>query len=579
MNITKVQKKFIKQNYKKLPLEEIAKKTGLSSQEIEQYLRKKGKEIKQKQSIDTSKEYKSLKDLGLIIKRNLPFLLLLLTLVILVFANSLKGDFVSDDMASYVENKTLADFDSVLASRTLQSLLYYISYNTVDQDSLFLHSASVLSHYVAVVIFFVLFYMKFGKKPAMIATTLFSVHPVLTEAVSWVSGINYIFQAIHTLILVILYTLYRNSGNKVYLISAVVFFAALNLMSINPWTLVIPVTIVVWDQFFLHDRIKYENLIRYIPLFLVSILIFLIKLIPAATERVNTLYMHPEERSPYWLTFPYTVFMTFKLMLFPDKLTLYHEGEALTPLFFNITRVFLLAMIIFVPYLLIKKRRTGAGIILIIFASILPALSPIQVAWFIAERYLYFGTAFFCLMLAFLFLHIEKKWNMKYASLALTLLVLIGYSIRTMTRNVDWRTHKNLWLATYKVSPSSPKVHNNLGDIYTRENNYEKAIYHFERSSLLSPNFDAAHFNLARTYYIIRDLENAKLKFKDALRVNPRLLQAYYMLGVIEYEAGNAEGARQYYLKALEINPNDPDTLRAMQLLSTQPQPPQPVAP
>ncbi|MFA6981589.1 MAG: tetratricopeptide repeat protein [Patescibacteria group bacterium] len=580
MKITKQQKKTIAQSYKESTVKELADRTGLSEVEVEQYLSKKGKEAKVERPKDELPSYTSLKDLVLILRMNLPFLLVLLVVIIAVFANSLKGAYVSDDIATYVDNKELANFDTVLKSQVkIQTLILYISYNTFGGNPIFLHSVSILTHYLVTVVAFVLLYMRFGKKPALIAATLFAVHPVVTEVVSWISGINYAYQSIKTLILLILFTLYRNSNNKKYLIAAVIYFLILNLMSVNPWSLVIPATIVAWDQFILQSKINFKKLLVFVPLLAVSVLIFMWKLMPVASDRVSMLYAHPEERSPYWLTFPYTVFMTFRLMIFPDKLTLYHEGEVLTPLFFTITRIFLVVMIFLIPYL-IRKNRTIAGLILVIYASLIPALSPVQVAWFMAERYLYLGLAFFCLMLGFLFLYIEKKSNKKYVALILTILLFLAYSVRTMVRNVDWRSHKNLWFATYKVSPSSPKVHNNLGDIYTREGNYEMAIYHFKRSGEISPNFDAAHFNLGRTYYITRQIDLAKQKFMGALRVNPTLYQAYYMLGVIEFDAGNLDTAQAYFLKALEINPADPETLRAMQMLnSRQVQTTQPLAP
>jgi protein O-mannosyl-transferase len=45
-----------------------------------------------------------------------------------------------------------------------------------------------------------------------------------------------------------------------------------------------------------------------------------------------------------------------------------------------------------------------------------------------------------------------------------------------MIRNSDWQNQDTLWIATGKTAPSDPKTHNNLGDLYGRHGDLDRAI-------------------------------------------------------------------------------------------------------
>ena len=77
--------------------------------------------------------------------------------------------------------------------------------------------------------------------------------------------------------------------------------------------------------------------------------------------------------------------------------------------------------------------------------------------------------------------------------------IVVSLSIRTIVRNVDWKNEDNLWVATGKVAPSGAPIHNNLGDVYARHNDYPKAIEEFTRATQINPGYADAYHNLANT--------------------------------------------------------------------------------
>ena len=108
--------------------------------------------------------------------------------------------------------------------------------------------------------------------------------------------------------------------------------------------------------------------------------------------------------------------------------------------------------------------------------SLSPTLTPFRLNWIVAERYLYLPIlgilAPFGLGLIKLSQMVKVK-GLVYVSLIIIITLL---SVRTIIRNIDWKNEDNLWIATGKTSPSSPNTHNNLGDVYGRLGDKQKAL-------------------------------------------------------------------------------------------------------
>jgi predicted O-linked N-acetylglucosamine transferase (SPINDLY family) len=137
--------------------------------------------------------------------------------------------------------------------------------------------------------------------------------------------------------------------------------------------------------------------------------------------------------------------------------------------------------------------------------------------------------------------------------MALLIVLITAYATRTIIRNRDWRTHASVWRATVKVSPLSPKAHNNMGDVYSLEGNEEKAAAEFRRAIELKPDYADAYHNLALTYQRMGRLDEAVVNYEKAVLYNPRLWQSYQNLAVIYAQRGEAKKAREYWEKAQEV--------------------------
>ncbi|MBT6401660.1 tetratricopeptide repeat protein [candidate division WWE3 bacterium] len=512
--------------------------------------------------------FKNWKDVKTFLLKNLDFVLLLSLIIIAVYFNSLKGVFISDDVPGYLNNPLIRDFKTALSTWHWQEITYSILFAIFKLNPTPLHVLSVLFHIVSVLSFFIFTSNFFSKRISMFSAMLFAVHPLASEVVAWISAINYPIFSTTTFLAGTSYVMFRRTNNKKHLwISVGMFGLVLFFTKASQALTVFPVIILI-DQFLIEKKLTWKSA-KHLSWYLIPIGLYLAgkaaKIafrIDAVSPTLNT------GHTSYLTSLPYSIYMTIRLMVFPDKLSLYHDSEPITKfLLFEMYTTF--AVLVWSVILTWKKHRKVAGLILIGVASFAYMLSPIQVSWYFAERYVYFATAIFCIFLAMGINKIEKKFPKKHISLIVLVLIAGAYSARTFVRNNEWRTRKSLWEATARVVPLSARTYNNLGDVYAVEENMEASVEAFLKAIELDPNYADATHNLGLTYYKMGELDRATAQFQASLEINPNLLPAYVHLSMVEFDKQNLGKAKEYLEKSLEINPN---YTRARQLLDNFPE-------
>jgi hypothetical protein len=521
-----------------------------------------------------------IRELWKFIKSNYIIFLILTGLIFLIYIPLIKGQFLNlDDQNGIVLNKTLYSVNDTLKTLDAPSIALSLVIHFFGMNSTALHIFSISEHVVCTILVFILAYLLFGKKVALITSFLFATQSVNTEAIGWLSGSGYPFRTGVTLLILISYVLFRKTRKIWYLIlSSVIYLASQYMIKSQGWMFVVPFLLVIIDQFVLEKKIVFKNIKYYIPYIAVS-LVFAAMLVPGLFKQrlidLNTLYyVNTDTATPLINRIPYTTYMAYKLIAFPLTLTIYHEGEIITGSLYAFMILVTVAIVFGILYLW-KKDRVIAGLLLTIPFSILPSYSPIIVAWTAAERYLYIGAAFFSMILAILFVRIEEKKKWKKFALIVTVNICLLYSARTFLRGFDLNNSKSLWLATRKVSPYSYRVYNNLGDVYANEGSYELAIEAFKRSVALKPDYADAVHNIGFIYLELGDIPKAKKYLQQSIDMNPRLFQAWYKMGRIFLAEKNYTQAQIYMTKALELNPKDETVQQSVQelnaLLSTSP--------
>jgi len=454
------------------------------------------------------------------------YLVFLVLITLALYANSLGGDFVSDDYATISTNpeilnisKAFAGFSFVNISNYFLALIFGVS------SPVPFHIYSLSWYLLSLVSVFVFVYLLWGERVAKYTSLFFAFMPIHVEAVSWISGKPYVMFAVFFLWTFNFFLQWRKSGENKYLWWFWVFFALTVKMDVvrSPGlVLALGVYMVIFDREIL-KRMK----VGYVLGVLAGLGVSFALIWPTIKTRImainggatgKELWSSPLEQ------YPTVIAKYLELTIFPKTLTLYHT-MFVNPMWLNwvILLVFISLIII---YLKIDKRVAFS--LLFIFLVSVGSMAPIKVGWWVAERYLFLGSLGVAMFVGLLMDKIALGW--KYLPVVVLLPLLSWYGYLVLVRNHDWSTNHNLWVQTVKASPNSHNAWNNIGDDYDKLGEYEKAIESFTKSTEMKEDYADAYHNRANIYYKIGDYENAARSYSLAIEKNPLLKQSYMSL-------------------------------------------------
>ena len=483
--------------------------------------------------------------------------LVLAGLCFLAYANSINNGFVSDDVGAILKNPNVAHLSSywLQPSELLNSLSYRIAkFNVIPY-----HLFSIVLHFLNTVLVFFFLRLFFKTGPSFLSAALFAVHPIHTEAVTWISGRPYLFTSLFTLAAYLLYChatkgiSHKRIKFTPYLFSLSVF--SYYLMANFSFYFIFPFLLILSDITFGHFRKTWKWWLPFLGILILRIVlakaIILERIYYAADITVGRIIW----TNPI-INFTLSVFSHLWLLIWPVKLTLYHEPVSFTPIALKVCIISLFFLISSLPFIFKKAKELFFGIgIFVLFLA--PTYSPIIVANLVAERYIYFPSVILSIFAAFLYERYVRnsKKIIKIAALSLFMLTITIYTVRTIIRNGDWRNPEKFWQATVAVSYKSPSAYSEAGLMYHQKADVQKAIALLKKAIEVSPNYAKAYNNLGVIYREIGKHEDAMDLYKKAIEINPRYLDAYYNLGNIYRDIGRNEEAIALYKKAIEIDP------------------------
>ncbi|HLM84457.1 MAG TPA: tetratricopeptide repeat protein [Candidatus Bathyarchaeia archaeon] len=567
------QKQCIKKRLRKSSISGIAAEIDVSEDEILDYLKKKWPKEKYEKYLRTRFETESSpSETGSsfsfwnFLNENRLTIGFLALLVLATYANSFFNGFVSDDIAGFLRNENIGKFSAIFggpAHFSVSSLFQYIAYHIGGLHPFTFRAINVFFHLGCVLLIYLLLSLSMDKRVATITASIFAVHPVLTESVSWISGGLYSIYAFFFLLSFLFY-LFSKSNEK-YFKYAVVFFV-LSVFS-SEKALVLFLVFGLYEFTFGNLRYDWKKIM---PFFSVSVLL-LILYIAKIGSRVSAVESHSYQSSggmynPF-IQIPVAIGSYLKLIFWPAHLTLYQtemnfsQGQYL---------ILLLISLIFAGTAIWSWRKNKNIFFWLVFfvITLLPTLTPFKISWIVAERYAYLGTLGIIVVVAMLldrFLKMNENAKMVgYFALVLIIATLAG---RTIVRNRDWKSEDTLWMATAQVAPSGQQIHNNLGDVYARQGDMNRAVEEFKKAIEINPNYADAYHNLGNTYQAMGQLELAMENYLKAASINPQLWQSYQNMAAIYFNREQYDQALENIKKALEINPNDQNLQQNLQVI------------
>ena len=241
MDLTENQKKYIKKKIKSREVDRIANDLGLSIKKINDYLLTTNYRIKENQLAIERKfilkseidemSHKVLPSIKSIIKDNWITILILIGLAIITYANSLGNQFVSDDRP-ILETKNIYEWGRAFKqpSHLLGELIKTIAFKINGFNPFFYRLFNYLFHFATIVGVFVLVSLLSQARLAFIVAALFAVHPLNSEAVVWISAIQYTQLACFSIWGLINYRIWQINRQWINIFAVIVLFI-LSLLS------------------------------------------------------------------------------------------------------------------------------------------------------------------------------------------------------------------------------------------------------------------------------------------------------------------------------------------------------------
>lgn len=488
-------------------------------------------------------------------KNTLIFFSFFVFIIFIVYGNSLNNAFLSDDLAEIVNNPNVSNLTQAIQTHPtgfLRPLFYWIAFEIGGLNPIIFRLINIFFHIGSVMALFLIVSRLHGAKAAFFASVLFAIHPAISEPVVWISGGGYQQYTFFFLVSLLLYI--STSKNKLFYFLSIIFYL-LSFMSHPVMPLSLFAVFIFYEICFGNLR---KNFLKIIPFFTLVIFYLFVSL-GALPERENTLQtMHYQQSgidNPFY-TIPVAISTYFQLLIYPAGLTLYHSELSFSGIEFIFKLLITITFILMILYAYKKNKVVFFwGSLFLIALS--PTLTPFRLNWIVAERYLYLPSiGIFTILGIYLSKFSGKKElrNFIYSIFAITVILL---SAVTITRNIDWKDENHLWIATGKTSPSSPNNHNNLGDVYGRLGDKQRALEEFKTAIALKPNYGDAYHNLANTYRELGDNEKAIENYLNAIKNNPNLWQSYQNIAAIYFSLQQYSLALENIEKAIQINPNN----------------------
>ena len=202
-------------------------------------------------------------------------------------------------------------------------------------------------------------------------------------------------------------------------------------------------------------------------------------------------------------------------------------------------------------------RLIGFGV-LWFFITLSLESSVIPIADVIFEHRLYLPSAGAFIAITTAVFMISARWKgMERAVVAAFLLIIMALAGASYSRNMVWQDGVRLWEDVALKSPRNARAYNNLGAEFKEKKMYSEAINEFRMAILLKPDYAEAHYNLGVVYQALNRFNEAVEHYLMAVKLKPDYAWAHLNLGDIYYQVFNMpDKAEKEFLTAVSLMPD-----------------------
>ena len=554
----------------------------------------------------------------------------------LLYANTLGHGFVLDDGIVITENVFTKDgvkgiggilahdtfygffqqegLENLVAGgryRPMSLVLFAIIYQLVGANPFLFHLVTVLLFaFTCLVLYRVLLsllnarYSEIATKAAWLGTMLFAAHPVHTEVVANIKGCDELLALLGSLGALYYALKAWDSGERKWALWSGIAFLIACLSKENAVTYAVLIPLAIW--FFRdkeEDKATTSVWRNSMPIFAATVAFLLIRgvVLPwsssfgntASAELLNNPFLKYE--GGQWVDFSFsekfaTIFYTLweyvRLLFVPHPLTHDYYPRHIDMMSFGNPMVLLsLAMYGFLAVwaILGLKKRDPIAYAILLYLLPLGIVSNIlfPVGTNMSERFIFMPSIGFSLAAG---IFLSRNWD-KNKSLVTGIfgIAMLLFSLKTISRNANWKSNDSLFMTDVEVSKHSAKLQNACAQLLLDQAREEKdlnkkrqlcqdAVKRTNISLEYYPEFKASIVVRAGAELEMEQFEEAIKDYRKALSLAPDDKQRKVMLALALREYGKYYGQKRNDLanafknlnESWDLNPEDPETARLL---------------
>lgn len=531
---------------------------------------------------------------------------------IAVYAGTLQNPFVFDDNLNIVDNakvKDLSRFWPPSGNRWLGDLSFGLNYAAGGLDVSGYHLVNLVIHLCNTLLVYALMRLAFrtpifgswSRDPensttvpavSFLAGTLFCVHPIQTQAVTYIIQRFTSLATLFYLLAVVLYLAARITMEQKKRTWAIVYYAggllsAVLAMKTKEIAFTLPFAVCLAEVTFFRSAGatgagRWRARIGMLVPFLLTLVIIPAGLLSFDKPLGETVLSIPKalnvsaeiSRHDYFLSQIRVVSTYLRLLFFPVNQSfdyLYPVVRSLADAGLLLAAALHLSLLSGAAYLIVRPsasspllRLAGFGVIWFYLALSVES-SVIPISDVIFEHRLYLPgvglllscTAGFGYIFSGAFLPPKA---LRGLSLALICLVTV-FGIAAFERNTVWQEELSLWQDVVAKNPSHSRGHSMIGVIYKQRGEIDWAIESFRNAIQVKPDYAEAHVNLGSSYIIKGMLDEGLAEMLTALgfhsldKIDTAAL--YINIAYYHIRKGTPEKAFNYLRLARDLTPED----------------------
>jgi tetratricopeptide (TPR) repeat protein len=498
-------------------------------------------------------------------------LFLLVAATVIAYANSLNVDFVYDDYAFVRNNEEIRTFTPLgkflLSAETFSQPANYHVYRPLATATfavnyaLGYHIVNLAFHALnAFLVMMLLRLLGFQPGPSFAGALVFAIHPVHTEAVTWISGRGNVLYVFFFLLAYLCYIRADSApGPRRFTFLAGAVAAYVLAVLAKEMALTLPAVLFGHDLYFHREWDAKQRLRRlwvYVPFAVVAAGYVLLR--THVLGRIGQVAYYGGSAYVTFLAMLKAFVIYARLLFAPVGLSLSrHFQPSHSILEPPVLLCLCLVILTAIAGILAMRRSPYLSFGLYWFAvTMLPVSNIIPINAIVGDRFLYGPSIGFCILVAVWAAgSLKLEGGRRRLAHAALMAVILCFMLLSIGRNNDWRNTFLLWSKTVQNSPTSFVAYNNLALEYMKRGRIPEAIEALEKAVELKEDLTEARLNLALCYSASGRIDDAIRHYEEALIHLEKRAEVRCKLASLLERRGRANDAIEQYEAAVNENP------------------------